>query len=221
MRRPPPDARTQQDGPSCRRPWAWRWPSCWPAVRPVGNQRGGQAEPARSAAPVPDYPETCAPVGADTTGPCLRITLDAIDVARAKEGLRPMALPADFARLTIPEQLFVAVDRERVDRGLAPFAGLATALDAGAQQGADAARLPPRPGPGYGSVTTEWIGDVDNGLDADFQWLYNDGPDSGVPGCSGNRTSGCWADRNIVLARLGTQHLVMGAAFDPTGRHVE
>ncbi len=184
----------------------------------AGGQPGsGRAEPARSVSPVPDYATTCAPVGADTTGPCLRITLDAIDAARAREGVRPMALPADFSQLTVPEQLFVAVDRERVDRGLAPFAGLTTALDAGAQQGADGARLPPRPGPGYGAVTTEWIGDVDNGLDADFQWLYNDGPGSGVPGCSGNRTAGCWADRNFVLARLGTQHFVMGAAFDPTG----
>jgi hypothetical protein len=181
-----------------------------------GHSGGGQAEPAQSVSPAPNYPETCAPVGADSTGPCLRITLDAIDAARAKEGVRPMALPADFSQLTIPEQLFVAVDRERVDRGLAPFAGLTTALDAGAQQGADAARLPPRPGPAYGSVTTEWIGDIDNGLDADFQWLYNDGPDSGVPGCSGHRTSGCWADRRIVLARMRTRHLVMGAAFDPT-----
>ena len=34
-----------------------------------------------------------------------------------------MVLPADFARLTVPEQLFVAIDRERVDRGLAPFTG--------------------------------------------------------------------------------------------------
>ena len=178
---------------------------------------GGLAEPAHSVAPVPDYLDACAPVGADTSGPCLRITLDALDAARGHEGLRPMALPSDFPELTIPEQLFVAVDRERVDRGLAPFTGLTPALDSGAQQGADAARLPARPGPGYASVTTEWIGDVDNGLDADFQWLYDDGPDSGVPGCSGNQTSGCWADRKIVLDRFGSRHLVMGAAFDPTG----
>jgi hypothetical protein len=181
---------------------------------PTGN---GLVDPARTVAPAPNYPYDCAPVGADTSGPCLRITLDAIDAARAKEGLRPMALPADFASLTVPEQLFVAVDRERVDRGLAPFAGLTTALDAGAQKGADGARLPPRPGAAYASVATEWIGDVDNGLDADFQWLYNDGPDSGVPGCSANETSGCWADRQIVLNRFGARHLVMGAAFDPTG----
>lgn len=177
---------------------------------------GGLADPSRSVSPVPDYPNACAPVGADKSDICLRITLDAIDAARAKEGVRPMSLPSDFPRLTVPEQLFVAVDRERVDRGLSPFTGLTTALDAQARTGADAARLPPRPGPAYGSVATEWIGDVDNGLDADFEWLYDDGPNSRVPGCSGHETSGCWADRQIVLNRFGTRHLVMGAAFDPT-----
>src|ERR1700722_9169989 len=65
------------------------------------------ADPPHSVAPVPDYLRDCAPVGADTSDPVLRITLSAIDAARAKEGLRPMALPADFPRLTVPEQLFV------------------------------------------------------------------------------------------------------------------
>ncbi len=183
----------------------------------TGGQTGGAlADPSLSVSPVPDYPDACAPVGADTSGICLRVTLEAIDAARAQEGVRPMALPSDFPRLTVPEQLFVAVDRERVDRGLAPFAGLTAALDTEARKGADAAGLPPRPGSAFGSVTTEWIGDVDNGLDADFQWLYDDGPNSGVSGCSGHETSGCWADRQIVLNRFGARHLVMGAAFDPT-----
>jgi hypothetical protein len=182
-----------------------------------GPANTGLTDPAQSVSPVPDYPDTCAPVGVDTTSPCLRITLEAIDAARAAENLPPMELPADFPRLSVPEQLFVAIDRERVDRGLAPFAGLTSALDADAQKGAAAARLPTRPGPAFSSVNAEWIGDVDNGLDADFEWLYNDGPDSGVPGCSGGTTSGCWADRQIVLNRFGTRHLVMGAAYDPTG----
>jgi hypothetical protein len=182
-----------------------------------GSSSGGLADPAHSVAPVPDYLSTCAPVGIDSTIPCLRMTLKAIDAARAAEGVRPMELPADFPELTVPEQVFVAIDRERVDRGLAPFTGLSSALDTDAQKGADAARLPARPGPAYGSMDTEWIGDVDNGLDADFSWLYNDGPHSGVPGCSGRTTSGCWADRHIILTRFRTPHLVMGAAFDPTG----
>jgi len=178
---------------------------------------GAWSNPPHSISPAPNYLDVCAPVGADTSLPCLRTTLQAIDAARAREGIRPMLLPADFSQLTVPEQLFVAVNRERVDRGLAPFAGLAAALDAKAQKGADTLRLPPRPGRSWPSVGTEWINAVDNGLDADYQWMYNDGPDSGVPGCSGHKTSGCWADRDIVLHRFGSNHLAMGAAFNPSG----
>ncbi len=186
----------------------------------VGPQAGGAlTDPSRSVAPSPNYLNLCAPVGADTTSTCLRLTLGAIDTARADEGLRPMVLPSDFPRLSVPEQLFVAVDRERVDRGLAPFAGLSTALNAGAQRGADHAQLPRAPGPAFSAVSTEWIGAVDNGLDADFEWMYDDGPDSGVPGCTGNKTTGCWADRGIVLNRFGAPagSLVMGAGYDPDG----
>jgi hypothetical protein len=182
-----------------------------------GHSGGGLADPSRSVSPAPDYPDVCAPLGADTSSTCLRITLEAIDTARANEGVKPMVLPSDFPRLSVPEQLFVAIDRERVDRGLTPFTGLAAALDVDSQRGADAAQLPSRPGRAYTSVATEWIGAVENGLDADYQWMYDDGPHSGVPGCSGTQSSGCWADRQILLDRFGSGHLVMGAAFDPTG----
>jgi hypothetical protein len=181
-----------------------------------GAASRGTANPARSVSPAPNYLNFCAPVGADTSAPCLQITLEAIDAARAKEGVRPMVLPANFSQLTVPEQLFVAVNRERVDRGLAPFAGLATALDIKAQMGADALQLPPRPGGAYPTVGTEWINAVDNGLDADYQWMYDDGPDSGVPGCTRHRSTGCWADRHILLHRFGSTRLAMGAAFDPS-----
>jgi hypothetical protein len=182
-----------------------------------GGRPDPSAHPSASLAPTPNYGNVCAPVGADTSSTCLRVTLQAIDAARVAEGLRPMRLPADFGRLSVPEQLFVAIDRERVDRGLAPFAGLSAALDQGATQGADSAELPPRPGRGYNSDVAEWIGAVANGLDADYQWVYDDGPGSGTPGCSGGQTSGCWADRDIVLGSYGTHALVMGAAYDPTG----
>ncbi len=175
------------------------------------------ADPSRSVSPSPDYLNLCAPVGADTSSTCLRLTLGAIDAARADEGVRPMVLPSDFPGLSVPEQLFVAVDRERVDRGLPPFAGLDDTLNTGAQKGADRGYLPRPPGRGFSAASTEWIGEVDNGLDADFQWVYDDGPGSGAPGCTGTETSGCWADRGIVLARFGPRRrdLVMGAAYDP------
>jgi hypothetical protein len=181
------------------------------------NATDALAAPPGSVRPTPNYSSSCAPIGEDSSTTCIRLTLAAIDAARASEGLGPILLPADFARLTVPEQLFVVLDRERVDRGLAPFAGLSAALDANARSGAAAANLPPPPGRAYTSVDTEWIGAVDNGLDADYQWLYDDGPNSGVPGCSSSKTSGCWADREIVLQRFGRGPLVMGAAYLPNG----
>jgi hypothetical protein len=208
-------------------PVARRWPR-WSAVIVAlalllagcsngGHENGGLGQPSNSEPPAPNYPALCAPIGADTTSTCLRLTLEAIDVARAREALPPMVLPSDFARLTVPEQLFVAVDRERVDRGLPPFPGLVATLDVKAQIGADSAKLPPRPGDAYSATVTEWIGAVDNGLDADYQWMYEDGPNSGVPGCSDTQSSGCWADRQTVLGRLGSRHLVMGAGFNASG----
>jgi hypothetical protein len=175
------------------------------------------ATPTSSIAPTPDYPNSCAPVGEDSSNTCIRLTLAAVDAARAGEGLGPLHLPAGFARLTVPEQLLVVLDRERVDRGLAPFAGLSVALDSNAQNGAATAGLPPRPGRAYTAVGAEWIGAVDNGLDADYQWLYDDGPNSGVPNCSATRSAGCWADRQIVLRHYGPHPLVMGAAYDANG----
>jgi hypothetical protein len=144
------------------------------------------------------------------------MTLQAVDAARGREGMVPMVLPANFPQLSVPEQLFVAIDRERVDRGLSPFAGLTAQLNADAQRGAISASLPPQPGHPYDAANTEWIGAVDNGLDADYQWMYDDGPHSGLPGCSATDSSNCWADRQVVLERFGDRQLVMGAAFDPS-----
>jgi hypothetical protein len=168
--------------------------------------------------PEPDYPDLCAPAGLDTSVTCLRLTLAAIDAARAGEDIGPMRLPADLAQLSVPEQLFVAVNLERVARGLAPFVGMTAALNADAARGADDANLPPFPGDAYRDAEVEWIGDIANGLDADYQWMYNDGPGSGLPDCSSTKHSGCWIDRRIVLERFGNaRNLVMGASIDPTG----
>ena len=176
----------------------------------------GLADPPASVSPSPAYPNLCAPIGVDVSPVCLRLTLAAIDSARAREGVRPMRLPANFDRLSVAEQVFVAVDRERVDRGLPPFEGLTEPLDAAAAKAAAAARLPARPGPAFASSDAEWLGAVANGLDADYRWMYDDGPGSGVVGCGRQGQRGCWADRAVVLDRMGSRHLVMGVGFDPT-----
>jgi len=185
----------------------------------ASTSTSGVADPVASVNPVPNYLNECAPAGLDDTPPCLQMALAAIDAARAKEGLGPMVLPSSFVRLTVPEQLFVAVDTERLDRGLAPFVGLSVSLDSTAATGARRAEAPPAPPAeeGYRTVSTDWIGGIANGLDADFQWLYADGPGSGLPDCSSIGGPGCWYDRHTVLDRFGTGSLVMGAGLDPTG----
>jgi hypothetical protein len=174
-------------------------------------------DPARTVAASPDFSQACSPSGPDSSLSCIQVTLQALDDARAQEGVKPMLLPADFTRMTMGEQLLIAVDSERVDRGLAPFVGLTAGLDALAQQGADAADLPRDPGRAYSAADREWIGAVANGLVADYDWMYDDGPGSGVQGCSRTGGDGCWADRHIVLDTLGSAGtLVMGAALNPT-----
>jgi hypothetical protein len=175
-------------------------------------------DPAHTVAANPDFSQACSPSGPDSSLSCAQVTLQAIDNARAREGVKPMVLPSDFTRLTMAEQLLVAVDGERVDRGLAPLAGLTDGLDGLAQRGADAAGLPKDPGRGYTAADTEWIGGVANGLAADYEWMYDDGPGSGIDGCPRSGGSGCWADRHVVLDDLGAGGTpVMGAAVNPTG----
>jgi hypothetical protein len=176
----------------------------------------GIPDPPRNITAQPDYNQACAPSGIDNSEICVEVTLQAIDNARAAEGVKPMSVPADFTRLSVPEQVLIAVNAERVDRGLPGFTGLTSALNTLADQGARAARLPPDPGSAYAAADTEWIGAVANGLDADFEWMYDDGPGSGVPDCSSRGGSGCWADRHNVLDAFGAGTLVMGAALEPS-----
>jgi hypothetical protein len=177
-------------------------------------------DPPASLPAAPDYTAACSPSGPDVSPPCLQVTLKAIDDARAKEHLGPLALPSDYATLSVPEQLLVVLDGERVDRGLHPFVGLSAALSASDATAAAASHLPPTPGRPYANADTEWIGDVSNALDADYEWMYDDGPGS-VDGCSHAGDSECWADRHIVLDDFGSDapggQLVLGAAFDPSG----
>ncbi|MDQ2826974.1 MAG: hypothetical protein M3Y04_08455 [Actinomycetota bacterium] len=180
------------------------------------SHRSGLADPSASVGANPDYGEACAPSGLDTSLPCVQVTLQAVDNARAKEGLAPMALPATFAELSVPQQVLVVVNRERMDRGRPPFVGLSVALDDIARQGADASDLPPDPQGPFSDVGTEWIGAVANGLDADYSWMYDDGPGSGVDGCTKKGDDGCWADRHLVLGELSGGTLVMGAAVNAT-----
>ena len=124
-----------------------------------------------------------------------------------------MVLPSGFAQLSIPNQLFVAVDLERVDRGLPPFGGLVAPLNDNAQQGANDANDPPEPGQAYVLDDAEWAGGSSNGLDAVYGWMYDDGYNSGNLDCQRRSDAGCWGHRKGILDDFGSgPNLVMGAA---------
>jgi hypothetical protein len=175
------------------------------------------ADPPHTLPPNPDFTHACAPSGLDSSAGCIRSVQEAVDNARGAEGLKAMVLPAGFSNLTVPEQLFVAVNLERVDRGLQPFAGLTASLNANAQRGADIANDPPDPGPDFDVVDTEWAGGSANGLDAVYGWMYDDGIGSGNLDCPKGGGPGCWGHRHGILDDFGTVGtLVMGAALNPT-----
>ena len=112
----------------------------------------------------------------------------------------------------------MAVNLERVDRGLPAFAGLTAALDQNAQEGADEADDPPDPGRAYDLDDAEWAGGSSNGLDAVYGWMYDDGFDSGNLDCLRHGAAGCWGHRKGILDDFGSgPNLVMGAAIDTTG----
>jgi hypothetical protein len=144
--------------------------------------------------------------------------------ARAQEGLGLLGLPSDFASLTQAEQIFVLTDVERVERGLAPVAGLDARLDATAMAGAQANGDPGDPPLNFDGVTTQfgmmnWADDADS-LGANYEWVYDDGPGSGNLECTPSDHSGCWGHRENILfdvtpAQMKGRVLVAGVAECP------
>jgi hypothetical protein len=185
---------------------------------PRSESGTGIPDPDHNVAPVPDYTRACAASGIDVAPGCTGTVLAAINHAHALEGVRPMVLPSGFALLTLPEQLFVAVNLERVDRGLPPFGGLTHGLSRNAQQGADDANDPRDPGQAYVLSDAEWAGGSSNALDALYGWMYNDGFDSGNLDCPHRGAAGCWGHRKGILDNFGGgANLAMGAAINTTG----
>ena len=145
---------------------------------------------------------------------CQADALADINAARAAEGVSPMTLPSTFAAMTIPQQLLTLANAERVDRGLSAISGLTAALNADAQRGA-ANDTDPQPGAFDGTAwSADWEGGYGSTLEADFAWMYDDGPGSANLDCTAGNTSGCWGHRHDILYPFqGT--IVMGAAEAP------
>jgi hypothetical protein len=147
------------------------------------------------------------------TAACLSAASADIDTARAVEGIGPITLPTGFAALTVPQQLLVLANLERVDRGENPVLGLTSTLDGNAQTGANSDADPPFPAPFPGSYGTgNWAGGYASTLEADFGWMYDDGLGSPNLECTAADQMHCWGHRHDVIETQLVAPLVMGAA---------
>jgi hypothetical protein len=153
--------------------------------------------------------------------------LASIDAASAQEGVGPMNLNEGVLDgLPVPEQLFIVMNEERLDRGLQPIAYMSAQLNAVAAQGAASASdtLPPMTLSDGTAVT--WAGAIWAGLssvlEADYFWMYYDGAGALTSNvaCTPATPSACWEHRDIILHAVPSCGsapgiLSMGAAYAP------
>ena len=165
--------------------------------------------PSSSVAPSPNFTDdgNCAFGALDNSTKCTNETAAAVNNGRSTlESMPPLSLSLSaFEAMTLPEQLFVIADEERVDRGLTPVTGLTTQLDDVAQTGATNNADPTVSGPvltggaGIRSWGSNWAGGTSNAMGSDFYWMYDDGTNSPNAQCSTSSAQACWGHRDNVL----------------------
>jgi hypothetical protein len=162
---------------------------------------------------------------------CVALALAAINAGRRDEHLAAMALPDDYLRLTVAEQLFVLVNLERIARGVPPLVGLTAELTAQAQLAAAQSRDPDVE-PSYGSLSVAtatsgalrvggaWAGEDVNALEALFGWIYDDGwggrGHTSNDACTSPTAAGCWGHRDELLGEYsgtGCTTCVVGTGY--------
>jgi hypothetical protein len=156
--------------------------------------------------------------------------LVAIDHGRAQEGVGPMGVnEPQLDALPAPQQLFIVLNDERIDRGLAPIEFMTAQLNGAADQGARSAGDPPLPSNLTGGAPVTWGGSIWAGgsssvLESDYFWMYSDGwgGQSSNEACTSAGSPYCWMHRDIVLHAIpscGAQPgvLSLGAAYEPGG----
>jgi len=152
----------------------------------------------------------------DPTGKeCIDATVYYLDKARARSGLGPYALPADFASLSPTKQMFILVNLDRIAYHLPPYPGLSSALNRDAL--ATGVWVADDPHPTHTTGLTEWwpgwAGAFPNAPMAYETWVWNDGMGSTNPRCVPADRSRCWGHRHSVLWRFASgSRIAMGAA---------
>jgi hypothetical protein len=172
----------------------------------LGSSQLSLSNPSVSLPPTPNFTDDglCAFYALDNSNACNQDVVDAINHARATlESLPSLLLNATaYEAMTVPEQLFVIANVERVARGDAPIAGLTTQLDVIAQTGADNSTDPSFNGTaqltgGAGRVNggANWAAGTSNPLGSDYYWMYDDGG------------ANAWGHRDNILGGYATPSL--------------
>jgi hypothetical protein len=129
---------------------------------------------------------------------CDVASLKAIDSARASEGLGPLELPPGYETLDLGAQLVVVTNSERTSRGLPAWRSPDHALDLLAVQAVQSSEDP------EGPAGTTWAANTAGGvltvLQADYEWMYDDGPGGTNSWCSNSDQSRCWWHRDNILS---------------------
>jgi hypothetical protein len=127
---------------------------------------------------------------------------DSNGVRAMQEGLPPFALPTNWSTLTGGEQLFVATNLERINRGEVPIPNLVDTYDASVQTGVQTDSDPSLSNlPGLGESV--WAGRQPTPLGAVYGWLYSDGPGGFNFDCTAPTDPGCWGHRDALLDNPG------------------
>ncbi len=180
----------------------------WAGSDPPKNTRLGGLPSSCSAAP--------------TAKACIDAGVYYLDKARARVGLPPYALPANFASLKPPQQWFILVNLDRVQYGLPPIPGLTGALNHDALVSGVWRADDPYPSNTTGLTTwwPGWAGAFDNVPMAYETVMWNDGLGSTNPRCTPTDHSRCWGHRHSVLWKFGAgSTLAMGAAAGRDSSH--
>ncbi len=134
------------------------------------------------------------------------------------EGLAPLPLPSNWSSLTDPQQGFVLMNLERLERNETPIVGISTILDGYASEGATANTDPPV------SFITDGVGGSiwASGSFTTFAmmaFLYYDGPGAGDFNldCTASDNSGCWGHRDNILDGSTNENLAVGVADGSNG----
>src|ERR1700691_1520912 len=179
-------------------------------------------EPSQSLLPANSLLSSCHEGDAGTDSNSL--ALQAIGHARQvleKMGGMTFSMAA-YEKLTPAEQIFVTVNLERNQRGLAPAVVLTRSLDKIAQAGAQAGQDPSlgavaRRLPGGGqtaSLGANWAGGWINALGSDYGWMYDDGPGGTNLDCTTARSAQCWGHRNIILGTFASHSACGGSSSE-------